>query len=87
MNDQRHHERTSLAPVRAACPTPAKASWVSRRAAKAALRECRDRLTKDPRTGRKPQVYACPCGAYHLGHLPASVIRGNAARADLRRTP
>lgn len=85
-NDRRHAEKTRLGPVPVDCPTPSKGAWVTRRAAKAAGNRLRDKLSKHPTTGRKPQVYACPCGFYHLGHLPAAVVFGDSSRADLRRT-
>lgn len=65
-----------------ACPTPHKTPFANRPAARRALRRYSD--WRRDELGRLPRPYLCACGRYHLGHLPASVVRGDQTRADLR---
>lgn len=55
------------------CPSCGKRRYVSKRAAKAVIRQYRDRMN------------AYRCGEYwHVGHLPRPVITGDATRDDIR---
>lgn len=68
------------------CPTPSKVPYASKPAARVELRRAAGEgvLGRDA-LGRLPRPYRCVCGRYHLGHLPAAIVKGEATRDDWRR--
>jgi hypothetical protein len=68
------------------CPTPHKVRYESRKAAKRARRRAHP---EDSRI----RAYRCPCGSFHLGHLPQEAITTSrsqvfgGARPELRPLP
>lgn len=61
------------------CPDCGKWRWMTRKAAKTALRHHK---------ARKGRLHVYACGDFwHLGHPPRALIRGDVARDELPRRP